>query len=819
MDNPFYKPTPGDRPCAASSEIQFLPMRLPKHDSNRLAPASGQPRHGFGAWVLVAGVLIHVQVAAQPLAEPALKSSRLLSDVIPAAQRSTLPTFVSGERISSRTDLETVIEGKAVLRRGDIVIRADRLEYFQPDDLAQARGNVSINRAGDVYEGPALDLKLESFEGFFLNPRYRFLKNEGHGEAERVDFIDKDRALIRNATFTTCRRLPGPSWMPDWILQAASISIDNEEEVGQAEGALLSFKGVPLLPIPAISFPLSNRRKSGFLPPSVGVDNVNGVEVSLPYYWNIAPNRDATLFPAVMTKRGVDLAGEFRYLETAYAGQLRANFMPGDKLRNMNRWGVAYSHNGTLDTGLISGLGALGINLSINRVSDDNYWRDFTRVNPWLTQRLLANDLSLSWASGYLSANLRMLKWQTLQDVASPIVPPYDRMPQVALRYARSNMAVSTTRWISTPPQFQADRLLTGQPNGRRTFAVAQWSRPWVSPAGFITPKLQLHATNYQFNGPLANGATSASRVVPTFSLDSGVVFERDASYFGRAFRQTLEPRAFYVHTPFRNQALLPNYDSGSNDFNFASIYTENAFLGNDRIADSDLLTLGLSTRLLDPDTGAEAARFGIAQRVRFKDQRVTLPGGAAVSKGSAMCWWAPASTSIRAGLSTPPCSSMRIPGARSARPWRALQPGQLPGHQCRLPAAARVQRAARHRMAMADQRPVGRPGRGSRAPAAVRVKGRWYSVGRINFSLREGKLVDSVIGLEYDGGCWLGRVVLERLQTGASSANRRIMFQLEFVGFSRLGANPLQTLKQNIPRYQFLRETTTSPGRFSNYE
>jgi LPS-assembly protein len=228
-------------------------MRLPKQVSRRLTRSSGQPRRAGGAWWLVAGFLVHLQVAAQtPPAEPVLKSSRLLADTISPDQRSTMPTFVSGERISSRTDLETVVEGKAVLRRGDIVIQADRLEYFQPEDLAQARGNVRINRAGDVYEGPALDLKLESFEGFFLNPRYRFLKNEGYGEADRVDFIDKDRALIRNASFTTCRRLPGPGWMPDWILRAASISIDNEEEVGQAEGAVLSFMGVPLLPVPAI---------------------------------------------------------------------------------------------------------------------------------------------------------------------------------------------------------------------------------------------------------------------------------------------------------------------------------------------------------------------------------------------------------------------------------------------------------------------------------------------------------------------------------------------------------------------------------------
>ncbi len=756
--------------------------------------------------------------AVSPDTGASLKSSRMLREVIPANERDSLPTFVSGERISSRTDLETVVEGQGELRRGDMVIRADRLEYYQPEDLARARGAVSINRAGDVYEGPALELKVESFEGFFLNPRYRFLKNGGHGEAERVEFIDQQRALIRNASYTTCRRLPGPAWMPDWILRAASISIDNEEDVGLAQGALLSFKGIPVLPVPALTFPLSSRRKSGFLPPAFGVDNVNGVEITVPYYWNIAPNRDATFFPALLSKRGVDLGGEFRYLETDYQGQLRANFMPADKLRDSNRWGFNYAHSGSLPTGLAA-LGNLGVSLSLNRVSDDNYWRDFTRVNPWLTQRLLPNDLSLSWSSGYFSTSLRLLKWQTLQDVASPIVPPYDRMPQIAARYARSNVGGFDFSVDADTTQFNSDRVLTGQANGRRLFSVAQVSRPWVAPGGFITPRLQLHATNYQFTSALANGATSASRVVPTLSVDSGLVFERDTSYFGRAFRQTLEPRAFYALTPFRDQNLLPNYDSGANDFNFASIYSENAFVGNDRISDSNLLTLGLSTRLLDPDTGAEAARFGIAQRIRFKDQRVVLPGGVPVAKGFS-------DVLVGATVNLDPRWSFDStvqfdPDTR--RSVRSTIGGRYsPGNYRVVSAAYRLQRGSSEQLDVGWQWPLNDlwGDRGEELGAGQgQGEGRWYSVGRVNFSLREGKLVDAIVGLEYDGGCWLGRVVFERLQTSTSSSNRRIMFQLEFVGFSRIGVNPLQTLKQNIPRYQYLRETSTSPSRFSNYD
>ena len=746
-----------------------------------------------------------------------LKSSRLLREAVSQGDRDTQPSFVSGDQLTTRTDLETVVEGNAELRRGDLVIRADRLEYYQPDDTAKAWGNVRINRAGNVYEGPELELKVESFEGFFRSPRYQLLQSQGHGQADRIDFIDEKRAIIRNATFTTCKR-GGPDWMPDWIIRAASISIDNEEEIGQAQGAVLSFKGVPLLPVPGFTFPLSDKRKSGVLPPTFGIDSVNGVEVTTPYYWNIAPNRDATISPSVMSRRGIDLGTEFRYLERDYQGQFRGNFMPADKLRDSNRWGYSLSHTGTIKTDL-AGVGNVGMSLLLNRVSDDNYWRDFTRVSPGLTQRLLSNDLNLAWSSGNLSTSLRMLKWQTLQDVTSPIVPPYDRLPQVAMRYARSNVSGFDMSVDADATRFNADSALTGQINGARAFSLLEVSRPWVSPSGYITPKLRLHATNYQFNGALSTGASSASRVVPTLSLDSGLVFERDTAIFGRAFRQTLEPRAFYVLTPYRNQNALPNYDSGRNDFNFASIYSENAFVGNDRISDSNMLTLGVSTRLLDPQTGAEAARFGIAQRVLFKDQRVVLPGETALAKGlSDVLLGATVNVDPRWSFD----STVQFDWDTRRTTRSTVGARYSPGNYRVISAAYRYQRSSSEQVDFAWQWPINDlwGDRGQDLGAGQgQGAGRWYSVGRMNFSMRDGKLVDTVLGFEYDAGCWLGRVVLDRTSTSTSSASNRILFQLEFVGFSRLGSNPLETLKRSIPRYQFLRETSVSPSRYTNYD
>ena len=756
--------------------------------------------------------------AQLPVAEPLnLQPSLLLQEKISPEVRSRLPTFVSGERITGRPDLETVVEGNAMMRKGDLVIKADRLEYDQPSDLAKATGHVLVNRAGDIYEGPLLELRMDAFEGFFNEPTYHFLRNDAHGEASRVDFLDTQRAVVHDATYTTCRRLPGPGWMPDWILKAATISLDNEEDIGTATGALLSFKGVPLLPVPYISFPLSERRKSGVLPPTLGVDNVNGTEVSVPYYWNIAPNRDATFTPTLMSKRGINLGTEFRYLEENYAGTANVEWMPADQLRHANRWGLNISHQARFKSAWTDNGAALS--LSLNRVSDDNYWRDFSRANSSLTQRLLANDATLAWTNGAWASSVRTLKWQTLQDVTAPIVPPYDRLPQLATRYTRSNLVGMDVTLNADYTRFRSDPTLTGQPNAERMYSLLQLSRVFQSPAGFITPKLQMHATHYQFEAPLTGGAMNASRVLPTLSVDTGVVFERDTQLFGRALRQTLEPRAFYVYTPYRDQSLLPNYDSGANDFNLSTIFAENAFVGNDRISDSNLLTLGVTSRFLDPATGAEAARVGVAQRLRFQDQNVTLPGALPAQDrisdmllGGSINWdprW-----SFDGNVQFNPETEQSVRSTLGAR--------YNPGSYRTITAAYRFQRDSSEQIDIGWQWPLndlwGDRGR-NLGTGQGEGEGRWYSVGRLNYSINERKLVDSVLGLEYDAGCWLGRILWERLQTSNVSATQRLMFQLEFVGFTRLGVNPLKSLKANIPNYQNLREPAAAPSRFSNYD
>jgi len=759
-----------------------------------------------------------------------LQNSIRLEEKISEIERKQSPLFISGKRIDARPDLDLVIEGGALLRKQGLTVKAQRIEYDQSRDTLKADGDVTINREGNLFQGTALNLQADSFQGRFLQPEYTLLKGGGHGKASEIEFIDQQRAIIRNATYTTCARLPGPSWLPEWVLKAASLQVNEEDDTILAKDIQLRFKDMPLLVAPSLTFPLSSTRQSGLLAPLIGLDTVSGIEVSSPYYWNIAPNRDATLTTTVMSKRGVAFDSEFRYLESDSQGQTRFNLMPNDPLRQQSRWGLSSQHAGGIETGS-SVLGRLGVNVNLNRVSDENYWRDFPRAGLSLTQRLLPASGSLYWAQGDWSMMTQVLQFQTLQDISSPITPPYNRSPQVLAQYSKWDLNGFDVGLTADTTRFEADysRIPGGTRtilrNGQRSFAAAQVSRPWLQAWGFVIPKIQLHGTRYQLDTALANGQLETNRLLPTFSLDTGLVYERDASYFGRNLRQTLEPRAFFVRTPYKDQSLLPTYDSGATDFNLTTIYAENPYVGQDRIADNNLVTLGVSSRFFDATSGAELARFGFAQRYRFSDQLVRLPGELPVASGfsdillgAGVRWdnrWTFDST-LQFDAQTHRTTRTTLSTRFNPTPYRVFNTAYRLTRDQSEQIDLGWQWPLRDFTFTNDQAaanaPVLAPGQGLGAD-------RWYSVGRMNFSLKDRRMVDTLLGLEYDAGCWLGRVVYERLQSTTSTSRSRILFQLEFVGLARVGSSPLKTLRDNIPRYQYLREDLAPTSRFTSYD
>jgi LPS-assembly protein len=502
--------------------------------------------------------------------------------------------------------------------------------------------------------------------------------------------------------------------------------------------------------------------------------------------------------------------------------------MPSDTLSDQARWGWSSQHSGSIQTG-IEGIGAIGLGLNLNRVSDDNYWSDFRRSGLVLTQRLLPSTGVLNWGRGGFNMSARVLRFQPLQDIRSTIIPPYNLTPQIGMTYAKWqadgfdwSVQADTTRFeadFSRIPNFMGR-------NGERSYVQTQLSRPWIRPWGFFTPKVQLHATRYQLDHPMDNGSVVANRVLPTFSLDSGLVVERDASWFGRSVAQTLEPRAFYAKTPFKDQSMLPVYDSGLTDFNLSTIYSEKTFVGNDRLIDNDALTLGVSSRFFDAVNGAELLRLGLAQRIRFSDQRVLLnssqlPATTGLSDllvGAGVRWdnrWALDNT-VQINNQTNDISRNTLQLRYYPSPYRVLN------------AAYRLNRGLSEQLDIGWQWPLSdlvRRRNTASESAWTRTAGqglgpdRWFTVGRMNISLTEGRMVESLMGLEYDAGCWIGRIVFESNQHTIATTNTRLFFQLELIGLGRVGPSPLAVLRNNIPRYQKLRDNPLQPSRFQNYE
>lgn len=778
------------------------------------------PSLAVAAVLLAHGGAVGAEDVEPPKGAPeGLEPSRSLRPAPRGDAARQLPIVLQARTLRGQPGLETVAEGDVEFRRGGLVIRADRLTYDQPEDRANARGSVRIEREGAVYRGPELELRVQRFEGFFLQPQFEFTLLQAGGRAERLDFLGSGRSRALQAMYTSCPR-EGPE-EPDWVLRADRVDIDLDASEGRADGAVLRFLGTPILALPAMSFPLGDTRKSGWLPPSVNIDNRSGVELAVPYYWNIAPNRDATIAPRLITRRGLGLDLEFRYLEPAHEGELRVDALPDDRVARRSRESVQWLHESTLPLGVRA-------RADLMRVSDADWWRDFPNRGHSLTARLLATRLAFErpFGDGLRAQGLdgvegvayaRAARWQVLQSADAPIVAPYERSPQVGVRLDGRGgglqwaMEAEYNRFVLP----SSDAAGAARTQGERAHVLASASLPWREPGWWLVPRLAVNAARYDVDPGQAGQARRAARTIPSFSVDAGVELERDTEAFGRRLHQTLEPRLLYVNTPFRAQSHLPVFDAAAKDFNFVSIYGDNAFSGVDRVSDAHQITAGVTTRLVDAVSGAEALRLGLVQRFLLRTQQVTAqadgtPDGPPLTQrfsdllllGSTSVfpsWQLEGSVQYNAEITR---AVRSIVGVRySPGPFRTVS------------ATYRFARGLSEQVELGWQWPLLARAMADRGVAdGGGCGGTWYGVGRVNYSMKDSRITDSVLGVEYDAGCWIGRVVAERLSTGRSEATTRLLLQLELVGLSRIGSNPLRVLKDNIPGYRLLREER-APG------
>jgi LPS-assembly protein len=725
---------------------------------------------------------------------------------VPAHNKDPLPLFVDADRLLGHQEKGLEAEGSVRLRRRGQAIYADWLRYDKSDSEVSARGNVRIEQRGDVLEGTSMQMNLDTDRGAIEKPKYQVQVNatKGRGDGDRLLVEGPEKYRVLGGSYTSCE-----VGNDDWFVRARDFEIDKGRQLGTARDASIIFLGQTILYTPYLSFSLDRQRKSGFLSPTLGSTGSSGTDLSIPYYWNIAPNRDATFTPRILQKRGAMLSSEFRYLDAMWAGESSLEVLPGDRVRNDDdRYSFAIRHQHFWNDGW-SG------NLNIQKVSDDNYFIDLSTKIATTSQSLLPREGSLTkggswWNDGTWGISALVHRWQTLQtDPLKPLIAPYNRT-QISLSAAKQNLGIADFDFGASLVDFAHPTLTSG----RRLVAYPSLSIPLQTSFAYLTPKFGVHLSDYAIDQSSVTNQNLIRRV-PIFSTDSGMIFERSARFYGQHMRQTLEQKIYYVYVPTRQQNQIPNFDSAVQDINFASLYAENQFGGNDRINDANQVTVGVTTRLLHVDSGIERLRIGMGQRYYFKSQEVVLPGIparnsnnsdllATISGTVAPYWTVEGGWQYTTDLSQ--TQKLNLGTRFQPEPGKVINAGfrYINGE---LLTPNQVQTATTAGSA-APNNTLRQIDLSAQWPLTSHLSG----VARWNYSIHDSKLVEGLAGLEYDGGCWAFRVVAHRFATATQNQVSSVFLQLELNGLSKIGSNPLDLLRRNIAGYS-QREQQAAPS------
>ncbi len=688
------------------------------------------------------------------------------------------PLFLSADRIESTAPNLIEANGKVEARQAGQNFYANWLRYDTTLNTVEARGKVRMEKADLTVQGDALKLNLTDYSGELLRPVYQLPTQKGRGNAERVDFVDKARFSLKEALYTTC-----PVDNDDWFLKVDKLDIDQNRNVGTARNASLRFLGVPILYTPWMDFSLNDERKTGVLSPTFGTTERSGLDVLVPYYLNLAPNYDATLYPRLLSKRGVQLGAEFRYLLAETAGTNRLEYLPNDSEAKRSRWSANLQNTYRLNANTQAGM-------DFNRVSDDDYFRDLSNLISVTSLTHLNREAWVSTQHDTWNAELRAQSFQTLQDStsATPILEPYARLPQ-----ARFGM----NRILGSRLEFKLDAEATRfthptQTEGTRVLAYPTLRLPLTNSYGFLTPQIGWHSSYYTLDDSAPR--QNISRNLPILSLDTGVTFDRPFRFAGEDFTQTLEPRAYYVYAPYRNQSDIPIFDTSQLDFSYAQMFTENQFIGGDRVNDANQLTLAVTSRFTEANSGLERLQVTLGQRYYFSAQEVTLPGVAPRTNNA---------TDLLAAVSGQITHDWRVDTAwqfdtqNGTTIRQNLGASYRPGPGRTLNFGYRFIDQTTEQVDLSGQWPLG---------------ARWYGMFRYNYSFQDNKLVEGLAGLEYNGGCWALRGVFQRLATKENQSTDAFFIQLELNGMGRIGANPLDVLKQSVPGYRTSNDILQTP-------
>ena len=658
---------------------------------------------------------------------------------------------------------ETALSGPVIIHQGDRTLTARDAHYNTGQESFDAKGNVD-------YSDPELGISGEAVRwsaaggGRFEHARFTLPARSAHGSAQTIDLAPDGRLSLHNVAYTAC-----PSGHEDWVLDARQIDIDQSSQVGTGHGVRLEFKGIPLMYLPVVSFPVGDARKSGFLFPAFGQSSRNGLELSAPYYFNLAPNYDATITPGEMSKRGVTLGSEFRYLTDHSRGIFKADWLPSDASAHRDRGYARFDETTEFSQNL-----RFDTNLAI--ASDSNYFQDFGLGPEGTSVEYLKRIARVSYLDDNWRGAALVEQFQTIDQTIADANRPYARVPQISVdgRWSLGHgfgleMAAETVEFLRN----------TGA-KGLRYGLNPTLSYSWRRPGFYLLPSIGVRSIGYALSDA-PNGSASPRVTTPTATVDAGITFDR---YTANRI-QTLEPRILYSYVPYRDQSSQPLFDTGLPDFNLIQLFSSQRYVGGDRIADANQMAVGATTRLLDAASGRQLLSATLGQIYYFAPPRVRLPGEPASTSSS---------SDVIGQINIAALSHFNVQLGEQWNPHA----GDSARTQVRLqyqPSPDKVANLGyRYRQGLVEQ---------VEGSVAWPIADAWRVYGREVYSLRDHAGIESLAGFEFKSCCFRIRLIARHyVATRTGNRDTSISLQLELNGLSTVGERADAFLERSIRGY-----------------
>ena len=721
---------------------------------------------------------------------PGFASSADIPGCVPVSSADTLPFYSDDKRdhINISADLtrasnegNSVFEGNVVIEQHQRRISTDYAEYSDELNRVSLDGSVSIINPSLNLSAQSGQIDMKTGAGEFDEVEFSVMRSGLRGHAGMIKASKDEFSELQQAYITSCA--PEDN---SWRLDADSIKLNHKEEYGYADDVVLRFKDVPFFYTPYIEFPLGDRRRSGLLIPAFGDSSSRGFEISIPWYWNIAPNHDAILAPHFMSRRGTQLDTQYRYLTRSGDGQFDAAYLQNDEITGESRHQVRYQQHNDIATGLT-------LDVDLQDVSDTEYFDDFSNDITGSSTTHLNRSANLAYAKSSWNARLFAQTFETVDENIALANRPYRRLPQVKLdgkeKLGRTPFVFDfDSEWVAF--DHEDETLVTGA----RTTLKPSLSLPAQGVYWFAKPAVSVSFTDYAVEDGNGNSLALEQRTLTSSSIDAGLLFERPLA---NGLVQTLEPRLFYLNVPFEDQASLPLFDTSVPDFSFAQLFRDNRFNGGDRIGDANQLTLALSSRFLNPATGNEVLRASIGQIIYFDDRRVTLTGLDETTGSSDLI--AELSASWRQWRST--ASLQWDNDSRRSEKQNFLLHYQSDEHYTKstriFNIGYRLRDDAAGSTSNIEQSDVS---------FVTPISQDYALFGRWNYSIQHSRDIDVIGGLAYDSCCWSVQVLVQRRLNSSNATaeyDNSVMVQLVLKGLGSVSGNSASsTLSRAILGY-----------------